>query len=212
MRRTSQRRQRTAARRRLHRGRPRPRAQSSLQPATPVTATKVDARSVRWDPRLCRTRAEDARRATGAAAGLDPGNSASARTRSAAVELAGFLDSPAIAARIRDLDATRWTGHPRLPPIRTIVGITLANRGWGGSSQGTRRCKPTLAARTETRHGREPRDRRVRTFPPTPMGSGTCRRVAVNGLRGTIWTSPGADQSPRNPGRLRRPRRYRGER
>ena len=45
--------------------------------------------------------------------------------RSAAVELAGLLDSPEIAALIRDLDATRWTGRPGYP-VRTMVGMALA--------------------------------------------------------------------------------------
>jgi len=44
---------------------------------------------------------------------------------SAAVQLAGLLDSPEIASLIADLDATRWTGRPGYP-IRTMVGMALA--------------------------------------------------------------------------------------
>jgi len=44
---------------------------------------------------------------------------------SAAVELAGLLDSPEMADLIRDLDATRWTGRPGYP-IRCMVGMALA--------------------------------------------------------------------------------------
>jgi IS5 family transposase len=46
-------------------------------------------------------------------------------SRSAAVELAGLLDSPEIAGLIADLEATRWTGRPGYP-IRAMVGMTLA--------------------------------------------------------------------------------------
>ncbi len=45
--------------------------------------------------------------------------------RSAAVELAGLLDSPEIAALIADLEATRWTGRPGYP-LRAMVGMALA--------------------------------------------------------------------------------------
>ena len=45
--------------------------------------------------------------------------------RSAAAELAGLLDSPEIAALIRELEATRWTGRPGYP-IRCMVGMALA--------------------------------------------------------------------------------------
>jgi hypothetical protein len=45
--------------------------------------------------------------------------------RSAAVELAGLLDSPEIAGLIADLEATRWTGRPGYP-IRAMVGMALA--------------------------------------------------------------------------------------
>ena len=45
--------------------------------------------------------------------------------RSAAVELAGLLDSPEIARLIAELEATRWTGRPGYP-IRAMVGIVLA--------------------------------------------------------------------------------------
>ena len=45
--------------------------------------------------------------------------------RSAAVELAGLLDSPEIAGLIVDLEATRWTGRPGYP-LRTMVGMALA--------------------------------------------------------------------------------------
>jgi transposase len=45
--------------------------------------------------------------------------------RSAAVELAGLLESPEIAALIRELDATRRTGRPGYP-IRAMVGMALA--------------------------------------------------------------------------------------
>jgi hypothetical protein len=45
--------------------------------------------------------------------------------RSAAVELAGLLDSPEIASLIEQLDATRWTGRPGYP-IRTMIGMALA--------------------------------------------------------------------------------------
>jgi hypothetical protein len=45
--------------------------------------------------------------------------------RSAAVELAGLLDSPEIAGLIAALEATRWTGRPGYP-IRAMVGMALA--------------------------------------------------------------------------------------
>lgn len=45
--------------------------------------------------------------------------------RSAAVELAGLLDSPEIAGLIVELEATRWTGRPGYP-IRAMVGMALA--------------------------------------------------------------------------------------
>lgn len=45
--------------------------------------------------------------------------------RSAAIELAGLLDSPEIAGLVRELDATRWTGRPGYP-IRCMVGMALA--------------------------------------------------------------------------------------
>jgi IS5 family transposase len=45
--------------------------------------------------------------------------------RSAAVELAGLLDSPEIAGLIADLEATRWTGRPGYP-LRAMVGLALA--------------------------------------------------------------------------------------
>ena len=45
--------------------------------------------------------------------------------RSTAAELAGLLDSPEIASLIRDLQATRTTGHPGYP-LRAMVGMTLA--------------------------------------------------------------------------------------
>lgn len=43
----------------------------------------------------------------------------------AAVQLAGLLDSPEIADLIRELEATRWTGRPGYP-IRAMVGMALA--------------------------------------------------------------------------------------
>jgi transposase, IS5 family len=45
--------------------------------------------------------------------------------RSAAVELAGLLESPEIAELIASLEATRWTGRPGYP-IRAMVGMALA--------------------------------------------------------------------------------------
>jgi hypothetical protein len=45
--------------------------------------------------------------------------------RSAAVELAGLLDSPEIAGLIAELQATRWTGRPGYP-IRAMIGMALA--------------------------------------------------------------------------------------
>ncbi|MHB1809702.1 MAG: transposase [Solirubrobacteraceae bacterium] len=45
--------------------------------------------------------------------------------RSAAVELAGLLDSPEIAELIAELEATRWTGRPGYP-LRAMVGVALA--------------------------------------------------------------------------------------
>lgn len=45
--------------------------------------------------------------------------------RSAAVELAGLLESPEIARLIAELEATRWTGRPGYP-IRAMVGLALA--------------------------------------------------------------------------------------
>ncbi len=45
--------------------------------------------------------------------------------RSAAVELAGLLDSPEVAAFVAELSATRWTGRPGYP-IRSMVGMALA--------------------------------------------------------------------------------------
>jgi len=45
--------------------------------------------------------------------------------RSAAVELAGLLDSPEIAGLVRELEATRWTGRPGYP-LRAMVGMALA--------------------------------------------------------------------------------------
>jgi hypothetical protein len=45
--------------------------------------------------------------------------------RSAAVELAGLLDSPEIAGLIAELEATRWTGRPGYP-LRMMVGMALA--------------------------------------------------------------------------------------
>jgi len=45
--------------------------------------------------------------------------------RSAAIELAGLLDSPEIAGLVRELEATRWTGRPGYP-IRAMVGMALA--------------------------------------------------------------------------------------
>ena len=45
--------------------------------------------------------------------------------RSAASELAGFLDSPEVGRLIAELDETRWTGRPGYP-IRAMVGMALA--------------------------------------------------------------------------------------
>jgi len=45
--------------------------------------------------------------------------------RSAAAELAGLLDSPEIAALVRELEDLRWTGRPGYP-IRSMVGMALA--------------------------------------------------------------------------------------
>jgi len=45
--------------------------------------------------------------------------------RSAAIELAGLLASPEIAALVRGLEETRWTGRPGYP-IRSMVGMALA--------------------------------------------------------------------------------------
>jgi hypothetical protein len=44
---------------------------------------------------------------------------------SAAVQVAGLLASPEIAALIAELEATRWTGRPGYP-IRVMVGMALA--------------------------------------------------------------------------------------
>ena len=44
---------------------------------------------------------------------------------SAAVELAGLLDSPEVTGLIEDLEATRQTGR-RGYPIRAMVGLALA--------------------------------------------------------------------------------------
>src|SRR3954453_23103809 len=44
---------------------------------------------------------------------------------SAVDQLAAVLDSPEIAALIRDLEATRWTGRPGYP-IKSMVGMALA--------------------------------------------------------------------------------------
>jgi len=46
-------------------------------------------------------------------------------SRSAAVELAGLLESPEIAALIRELEDLRWTGRPGYP-LRAMVGMALA--------------------------------------------------------------------------------------
>jgi hypothetical protein len=44
---------------------------------------------------------------------------------SAAVQVAGLLDSPEIATLVVALEATRWTGRPGYP-IRVMVGMALA--------------------------------------------------------------------------------------
>src|SRR5215210_8084009 len=42
-----------------------------------------------------------------------------------AEQIGTLLDSPEIAARVSELEATRWTGRPGYP-IRTMVGMALA--------------------------------------------------------------------------------------
>jgi len=82
--------------------------------------------------------------------------------RSAAVELAGLLESPEIAELVRELEATRWTGRPGYP-IRAMVGMALA--------------KSMYAIPTWTRTVRLVREREARLRPRqrashTPRGVG----------------------------------------